>query len=54
MKDPIIIYILPFTAYRILVLETNEPIAIFRYYWVEIGIVEENIFPNVLQAEGSV
>jgi hypothetical protein len=54
LKDPKIIYILPFKAYRILVLDTNEGIALFRYDWAEIGKVEENIFSMVLQAVGSV
>lgn len=54
LKDPKIIYILPFKAYRILVVDTNEGIALFRYDWAEIGKVEENIFSMVLQAVGSV
>ncbi|MFX0165441.1 MAG: hypothetical protein ACFE9V_08990 [Candidatus Hodarchaeota archaeon] len=54
LKDPKIIYILPFKAYRILVLDTNEGIALFRYDWAEIGKVEENIFSMVLKAVGTV
>ena len=54
LKTPKIIYILPFTAYRILVIDTNEGIALFRYDWAEIGKVEENIFSTVLQAVGSI
>ena len=54
VKAPKIIYILPFTAYRVLVLDTNEGIALFRYDWAEIGKVEENIFSTVLQAVGSI
>jgi hypothetical protein len=54
LKDPKIIYILPFTAYRVLVVDTKEGIALFRYDWAELGKVEENIFSMVLQAVGSV
>lgn len=54
LKDPKIIYILPFTAYRIIVIDTNEGIALYRYDWADIGKVEENIFSMLLQAVGSV
>ncbi|MHA1991985.1 MAG: hypothetical protein ACW98A_13525 [Candidatus Hodarchaeales archaeon] len=54
LKTPKIIYILPFKAYRIIVIDTNEGIALFRYDWAEIGRVEENIFSTVLQAVGSI
>ncbi|MFX1426726.1 MAG: hypothetical protein ACFFBE_09765 [Promethearchaeota archaeon] len=54
VKDPKIIYILPFTAYRVLVVDTNEGIALFKHDWAELGEVEENIFSMVLQAVGSV
>ena len=54
VKDPKIIYILPFTAYRVLVLDTKEGIALFKYDWAELEEIEENIFSMVLQAVGSV
>jgi len=54
LKDPKIIYILPFKAYRILVVNTNEASALFKYDWAKLGEVEENIFTMVLQAVGSV
>lgn len=54
LKDPKIIYILPFTAYRVLVVDTNEGIALYKYDWADIGEVEENIFSMVLQAVGKV
>ena len=54
LKDPKIIYILPFKAYRILVVNTNEASSLFKYDWAGLGEVEENIFTMVLQAVGSV
>ena len=54
LKDPKIIYILPFTAYRVLVLDTKEGIALFKHDWAELEEIEENIFSMVLQAVGSV
>jgi hypothetical protein len=54
LKDPKIIYILPFTAYRVLVVDTNEGIALYKYDWAELEEIEENIFSMVLQAVGSV
>jgi hypothetical protein len=54
LKSPKIIYILPFTAYRILVFDTNKGTALYRYDWADIGSVEENIFSMFLQAVGSI
>jgi hypothetical protein len=54
LKDPKIIHILPFTAYRVLVLDTKEGIALFKHDWAELEKIEENIFSMVLQAVGSV
>jgi hypothetical protein len=54
LKEPKLIHILPFKAYRILVLETNEGITLFKYDWAELGEVEENIFSTVLQSVGSI
>ena len=54
LKDPKIIYILPFTAYRVLVLDTKEGIALFKHDWAELEEIEENIFSMVLQAVGSI
>jgi len=53
-KDPRIIYILPFRAYRILVVDTNAGIGLFKYDWAELKAVDENIFSMVLQAVGSI
>ncbi|MFX1316371.1 MAG: hypothetical protein ACFE9T_10945 [Promethearchaeota archaeon] len=53
-KEPKIIYILPFKAYRVLVVDTNTGVAVFKYDWAKIGEVEENIFSMVLQAIGSI
>lgn len=54
LKDPKIIYILPFTAYRVLVVDTNEGIALYKYDWAELEEIEENVFSMVLQAVGSI
>jgi hypothetical protein len=53
-KAPKLIYILPFTAYRILVFDTKVGIALYRYDWADIGRVEENIFSMFLQAVGNI
>ena len=45
---------MPFKAYRILVVNTNEASSLFKYDWAGLGEVEENIFTMVLQAVGSV
>jgi ABC-type multidrug transport system fused ATPase/permease subunit len=54
LKEPKIIYILPFKAYRILVVDTNEGLTLFKYDWAKLGEVEENIFSTVLQSVGSI
>ncbi len=54
LKEPKIIYILPFKAYRILVVDTNEGLTLFKYDWAKLGEVEENIFSTVLQSIGSI
>ena len=53
-KDPKIIYILPFKAYRILVVDTNAGTGLFKYDWAELKAVDDNIFSMVLQAVGSI
>jgi hypothetical protein len=54
LKDPRIIYILPFKAYRILVVDTKEGVALLKYDWGKAGDVEENIFTMMFQAIGDV
>jgi hypothetical protein len=54
LKNPRIIYILPFKAYRILVVNTYESVAIFKHDWAKVGKLEENMFTMMLQAIGSV
>jgi hypothetical protein len=54
LKDPRIIYILPFKAYRILVIDTIASSALFKYDWAKAGEVEENIFTMMIQAIGGV
>ncbi len=54
LKDPRIIYILPFKAYRILVVDTKASVALFKYDWAKAGEVEENIFTVMIQAIGDV
>jgi hypothetical protein len=53
-RDPKIIYILPFKAYRIIVVDTNAGTGLFKYDWAELKAVDENIFSMVLQAVGSI
>lgn len=53
-KEPKIIYILPFKAYRILVVDTNAGTGLFKYDWAELKAVDENIFSMVLKAVGSI
>ena len=54
LKDPRIIYILPFKAYRILIVDTIESVALFKHDWAKVGKLEENMFSMMLQAIGSV
>jgi len=53
-KDPRIIFILPFEAYRILVVDTNESVALFKHDWAKVGKLEETMFSMMLQAIGNV
>jgi hypothetical protein len=53
-REPKIIYILPFKAYRILVVDTNAGTGLFKHDWAELKAVDENIFSMVLQAVGSI
>jgi len=54
LKDPRIIYILPFKAYRILVVDTNKSVALFKHDWAKVGKLEETMFSMMLQAIGNV
>ena len=53
-KEPKIIYILPFKAYRLIVVETNAGIGLFKHDWAKLSAVDENVFSMVLQAVGSI
>jgi len=54
LKDPRIIFILPFKAYRILIVDTNGSIALYKHDWAKVGELEENMFSMMLQAIGNV
>jgi hypothetical protein len=54
LKNPRIIYILPFKAYRILIVDTNESVALYKYDWAKVGKLEETMFSMMLQAIGNV
>jgi len=54
LKDPRIIFILPFKAYRILVVDTNASVALYKYDWAKVGELEETMFSMMLQAIGNV
>jgi hypothetical protein len=50
LKDPKIIYILPFKAYRLIIFETKDGTALLKHDWAELRKVEENVFAMLLQA----
>ena len=50
IKDPTIIYILPFKAYRLIIFETKDGTALLKHDWAELREVEENVFAMLLQA----
>ncbi|GAH02311.1 unnamed protein product, partial [marine sediment metagenome] len=54
LKDPRIIFILPFKAYRILIVDTNGSVALYKHDWANVGTLEENMFTMMLQAIGNV
>ncbi|MCK4384164.1 MAG: hypothetical protein KAW66_12770, partial [Candidatus Lokiarchaeota archaeon] len=54
LKDPRIIFILPFKAYRILIIDTNGSVALYKHDWANVGALEENMFTMMLQAIGNV
>jgi hypothetical protein len=54
LKNPRIIYILPFKAYRILIVDTNASVALYKYDWAKVGKLEETMFSMMLQAIGNV
>ncbi|MHA1986038.1 MAG: hypothetical protein ACW98D_05295 [Promethearchaeota archaeon] len=52
--EPKIIYILPFKAYRIFVIDTDKGTALYRYDFAKLKEVEENMFSSFLQAVGDI
>jgi hypothetical protein len=54
LKDPAIIYILPFKAYRLTVFETREGSTLIKHDWAELRNIEENVFSMLIQATRSV
>jgi len=54
LKDPRIIFILPFKAYRILIVDTKGSVALYKHDWANVGALEENMFTMMLQAIGNV
>ena len=54
LKDPRIIFILPFKAYRILIVDTIGSVALYKHDWANVGALEENMFTMMLQAIGNV
>ena len=54
LKDSRIIFVLPFKAYRIIVVDTNESVALFKHDWAKVGELEESMFSMMLQAIGNV
>ncbi|MFX0029135.1 MAG: hypothetical protein ACFE8B_07995 [Candidatus Hermodarchaeota archaeon] len=54
LKDPAIIYILPFKAYRLTVFETRNGITLIKHDWAELRNIDENVFSMLIQATRSV
>jgi hypothetical protein len=53
-KEPKIIHVLPFKAYRLVVFETKGGIGLFSHDWADIKEVEKGFFSMMFQAVGSV
>ena len=54
LKEPSIIYILPFKAYRLTVFETSEGTTLVKHDWAELRSIDENVFSMLIQATRSV
>jgi hypothetical protein len=54
LKEPSIIYILPFKAYRLTVFETQEGVTLLKHDWAELRSIDENVFSMLIQATRSV
>ena len=54
LKEPSIIYILPFKAYRLTVFETSEGVTLIKHDWAELRSIDENVFSMLIQATRSV
>jgi len=54
LKEPSIIYILPFKAYRLMVFETSEGITLIKHDWSKLRSIDENVFSMLIQATRSV
>lgn len=54
LKEPSIIYILPFKAYRLTVFETREGVTLIKHDWAELRSIDENVFSMLIQATRSV
>ena len=54
LKEPSIIYILPFKAYRLTVFETREGVTLIKHDWAELRNIDENVFSMLIQATRSV
>ncbi|MHA2282212.1 MAG: hypothetical protein ACXAC5_15320 [Promethearchaeota archaeon] len=53
-REPKLIYVLRFKAYRIIVLETGSGTSLFKHDWAELRDIDENFFSMMLQAISSV
>jgi hypothetical protein len=54
LKEPSIIYILPFKAYRLTVFETSAGVTLIKHDWAELRSIDENVFSMLIQATRSV
>ena len=53
-RDPKIIYILPFKAFKLLVIETTQGLSLFSYEWVKQDVKKDDwIFSSIFQGIGN-
>lgn len=53
-QEPKLIYVLRFKAYKIIVLDTGNGIALFKYDWAELRNVDDTFFSMIFQAISNV
>ena len=51
-RDPKIIYILPFKAFKLLVIETTQGLSLFTYEWIKQEKKYDGVFSSIIQGIG--